>query len=167
VIEHVLVIVKPDGMAKGLVGHVLMFFSRLDLQITAAKMVTVSRELAEAHYKHLKNQPFYEEVVDFLLGKFHGQSKILALIYSGKDAVRKSRDLAGATNPEEALPTSIRGAFGRITTQGVFENVVHVSSDSSEAEREIKLWFTPEEIEGQLYSTKMSVGMHKKLVWAH
>jgi nucleoside-diphosphate kinase len=163
--EHVLVIVKPDGVVKGLVGHILTFFLRLDLQLTAMKLVTVSRSLAEAHYKQLENKPFYEEAVDLLLGKFHGQSKVFVLIYSGEDAVRKSRDLAGATNPEEALPNSIRGAFGRITTKGVYENIVHVSSDPLEAEREIKLWFEPDDVDAVLYETKMSFGMCKKRTW--
>ena len=64
--------------------------------------------------------------------------------------------MAGATNPEQADPTSIRGSYGRITTKGVYENVVHVSSDPAEAEREIKLWFTPDEVIVDLYPAKVA-----------
>jgi nucleoside-diphosphate kinase len=79
------------------------------------------------------------------------------MVYWGNDAIKKVRDIAGATNPEEADPVSIRGSFGRITTQGVFENVIHASSDEKDAEREIKLWFKPEEIIVDLYPTQEAV----------
>jgi nucleoside-diphosphate kinase len=91
----------------------------------------------------------------------------MALIYWGKDAINKCRELAGATNPEEAESTSIRGSYGRITTSGVYENVIHVSSNESEAEREIKLWFKPEEIIVDLYPTKEVAGKEiKNKIWA-
>ncbi len=91
----------------------------------------------------------------------------MALVYWGKNAITKCRELAGATNPEEAEPTSIRGSYGRITTSGIYENVVHVSSEPNDAEREIKLWFVPEEIIVDLYPTKFSTEKdcrHK--IWA-
>ena len=89
----------------------------------------------------------------------------MVVVYYGKGAIRICRKIAGATNPEEADPTSIRGAYGRITTKGVFENVVHVSSDKAEAEREIKLWFTPDEVVLKLYRIKIAqVGKQK--VWS-
>ena len=87
-------------------------------------------------------------------GDLHDRKKVMALVYWGNDAITKCRDLAGATNPEEAESTSIRGSYGRITTNGVYENVVHVSANDSEAEREIKLWFAPNEIIVDLYATK-------------
>jgi nucleoside-diphosphate kinase len=77
----------------------------------------------------------------------------MALVYQGPDAIDHVRYIAGSTNPEEADPTSIRGAYGRITTKGVYENVIHASSDEKESEREIKLWFKPEEIVVPLYPT--------------
>jgi len=84
-----------------------------------------------------------------------------------KGRLKKCRTIAGATNPEEAAPDSIRGSYGRITTAGIFENVVHVSSDKEEAEREIKLWFDPDDITTNLYSTKTkTVNACKKKVWA-
>ena len=70
----------------------------------------------------------------------------MAMVFTGKDAVAKARDIAGATNPEEADPRSVRGKFGRVTTKGIFENVVHVSSDLSEARREVALWFKKNEL---------------------
>ena len=89
------------------------------------------------------------------------------MVYWGEDAIQKVRDLAGATNPEEASPVSIRGQNGRITTKGVYENVIHVSSDEKEAEREIKLWFHPDEIIVNLYPAKEVIEKEKKIkVWA-
>ena len=91
----------------------------------------------------------------------------MALVYWGDEAITKCRELAGATNPEEADPTSIRGSYGRITTKGLYENVIHVSSNESEAQREIKLWFKPEEIIVDLYPTKEITEEKKKSkVWA-
>ena len=96
----------------------------------------------------------------------HDRRKVLALVYWGKDAITKCRELVGSTNPEEADPTSIRGSYGRITTTGVYENVIHVSSNESEAEREIKLWFAPEEIIVDLYPTNEIPQTKKSKVWA-
>ena len=78
----------------------------------------------------------------------------MALVYWGEEAIRKVREMAGETNPEKALPTSIRGSFGRIRSSGLFENVIHASSDEEEAAREIKLWFKPDEIILDIYPTK-------------
>jgi nucleoside-diphosphate kinase len=84
-----------------------------------------------------------------------------------EEVIQKCRDLAGATNPEEAESTSIRGSYGRITTSGVYENVIHVSSDAEDAEREIKLWFRPDEIIVDLYPTKeITEKEHKRKGWA-
>jgi nucleoside-diphosphate kinase len=89
------------------------------------------------------------------------------MVYWGDDAITKVRQLAGATNPEEADPTTIRGSYGRITTKGLYENVLHTSSNESEAEREIKLWFQPDEIIVDLYPTKqVDIKLEKKRVWA-
>jgi nucleoside-diphosphate kinase len=91
----------------------------------------------------------------------------MALVYWGQDAITKCRELAGATDPEKAESTSIRGSYGRITTSGVYENVIHVSSNESEAEREIRLWFQPEEIIVDLYPTKEIVEKERKRkAWA-
>ncbi len=152
--QAVLILIKPDGLKKSLTGNILTRLSETKLEIVAAKMVRVSQELAEEHYRHLKDKPFFGEIIKYLQGDLHDRKKVMALVYWGNDAIAKCRTLAGATNPEEAEATSIRGSYGRITTHGVYENVVHVSSNESEAEREIKLWFVPDEIIVDLYPTK-------------
>ena len=166
--ESILVIVKPDGMVKGLAGYVLTRFEATGLRMVAARMAKVTRELAVAHYYHLREKPFYEELIRFIMGEFDdNQDNVLAFAFIGENAVKKARAIAGATNPEEADPTSIRGSYGRITTKGVYENVIHVSSNASEAEREIKLWFQPGEIIVDLYPTKEVIEENKKArVWA-
>ena len=152
--EATLILIKPDGLKKSLTGNILTRLSETKLEIVASKMARVSRELAVEHYKHLKDQPFFEELIKYIQGELHDRKKVMALIYWGEDATKKCRALAGATNPEQADSTSIRGSYGRITTSGLYENVIHVSSDGQEAEREIKLWFGPEEIIVDLFPTK-------------
>ena len=165
--EYVLVVIKPDAMVKGLAGHILTRFSRSDLELVGAKLLKVSKQLAKQHYAHLKGKLFYQEAVDYLLGKFHHFNKVLALVYVCEQAIHKCREIIGATNPETATPTSIRGAYGRITTKGIFENLIHASSDLHEAEREIKLWFSPHEIQEELYPTKeISQKKEKRKIWA-
>src|SRR6185295_17367534 len=106
------------------------------------KVVRVTEALAKEHYRHLHDKPFFGELIDFIQGKMHGAeaSGVLAFVYEGDNCVKKIRDIAGATNPEAAAPTTLRGQYGRITTKGVMENVIHASSDPVEAEREINLW---------------------------
>jgi nucleoside-diphosphate kinase len=164
--QAVLILIKPDGLKKSLTGNILTRLSETKLEIVAAKMVRVSKELAEEHYIHLKDKPFFGDLIKYLRGELHDRRKVMALVYWGKDAIQKCRELAGATNPEEAEPTSIRGSYGRITTSGVYENVIHVSSNAQEAEREIRLWFQPEEIIVDLYPTKEIIEKeHKKKIW--
>lgn len=155
-IQQTLVLIKPDGLVRSLTGNILTRFSETKLEIVAAKITRVSREIAEAHYYQLKDKPFYPELIQYLQGELHDRRKALALIYWGEDAISKMRDLAGATNPEEADPVSIRGSFGRIRSSGLYENVIHASSSEDEAEREIKLWFQPDEIIVDLYPTKVT-----------
>ena len=124
--ESVLVLIKPDGISKALTGHIITRLSEANLEIVATRMVRVTRELAEQHYKHLKGKPFFEEVIQYSLGDFHQCTYVMALVLYGEKAIQQCRKIAGATNPEEAEATSIRGSCGRITTKGVFENVLHV-----------------------------------------
>jgi nucleoside-diphosphate kinase len=152
--EPTLVIIKPDGLKKSLTGNVLTRLSETKLRIIAAKVVRVSNELAHEHYNHLKDQPFYLDLIKYITGQLHDDNRVMALVYWGKEAISKVRNIAGATNPEEADPVSIRGAYGRILTSGLFENVVHASSNVEEAQREIKLWFSPDEIVYDLYPSK-------------
>ncbi|MDD5584069.1 MAG: nucleoside-diphosphate kinase [Candidatus Omnitrophica bacterium] len=164
--QATLVIIKPDGLKKSLTGNILSRLSETKLKIIGAKIVKVNEHLAQQHYQHLRDKPFYPELIKYITGKLHGENRVMALIYFGKDAITKVRQISGATNPEEADPVSVRGAYGRILTTGLYENVVHASSDPSEAQREIKLWFGPEEITVDLYPVKVAtLRSFKRKVW--
>ena len=164
--EQTLVLIKPDGLSKSLTGNILTRLSETKLEIAAAKCLHVSRELAEAHYFALRNKPFFEELISYIQGEYHSRKKVMALVYVGEGAVSKLRQVCGSTNPEEADSVSIRGQYGRITTKGVYENVIHSSSSLDESEREIKLWFEPDEIIYDLYPTEIIQVTAKKRVWS-
>jgi nucleoside-diphosphate kinase len=153
-VEQTLVLIKPDGLVKSLTGNILSRLSETKLIIIGSKVVKVSEKLASEHYKHLKDKPFFGELVEYIMGDVHHTHRVMALIYQGEEAITKVREIVGDTNPEKANPVSIRGAYGRITTTGVFENVVHASSSPEDAEHEIKLWFKPSEVVGDIYPTK-------------
>jgi len=155
--EKTLVLIKPDGLIKSLTGNIITALSATELKIVGAKIVKVSKEFAEKHYSNLKNNlikkfgdekgnKIFEETLNYIQGKFH-TDRVLALVYKGEDAINKVRELAGETNPEKASPISIRGKYGRIHSETqVFENVIHCSDNVENAEREITLWFKPEEV---------------------
>lgn len=167
--QYTLVLIKPDGLKKSLTGNILTKLAESRFMIVGAKVVSVSKELAEEHYQHLKTKPFFKDLIDYIQGKPYGKEfeRVMALVYKGPDAISRIRQMAGATNPEEADPVSIRGSYGRITTKGVFENVVHASADATDAEREIKLWFKPEELVGNVFpSKKGTIPAHEGLVWS-
>lgn len=154
-LQQTLVLIKPDGLIRSLTGNILTRLSETKLEIIAAKMVRVSRELAVEHYKALKDRPFFGELIQYLMGELHERRKVMAMVYWGEDAIAKVRQLAGATNPEEADPTTIRGSYGRIRSSGLYENAIHASENEPEAEREIKLWFQPDDIIVDLYPTRL------------
>ncbi len=156
-IEQTLIIIKPDGLVKSLTGNILTRLSETKLVIIGAKVLHVSEELARRHYRHLQDKPFFDELIHYLMGDVHRTHRVMTLVYQGDDAIRKVREIVGDTNPEKADPVSIRGAYGRITTSGVFENVVHASSSTEDAESEIKLWFRPDEVVGDIYPTREAV----------
>ncbi len=146
--ERVLILIKPDGLIKSLTGNIISKLSETNLRIVGAKIVNVSRELAEKHYWHLKekNPKIFQETVKYIMGEFH-TPRVFAMVYKGEKAVQKIRQIVGKTNPEEAHPTTIRGKYGRINSKtGVFENVIHASDSIENAEKEISLWFKEEEI---------------------
>jgi nucleoside-diphosphate kinase len=163
--QPTLVLIKPDGLKKSLTGNILTRLAETKLEIVATRIVRVSRELAEEHYCHMKDAPFFEEIIKYIMGDYH-KRKVMALVYWGEDAIQKVRDICGKTNPEEADSVSIRGSYGRITTKGVYENVIHASSNLSEAEREIKLWFNPDEIIVDIFPVKEVTETKKTRVWA-
>lgn len=155
--ENTLVLIKPDGVIKGLTGAIMNDLSNARLKLVGAKVMKVSRELAEEHYCELKcnlSNKFgqdkgckvYEGILNYIQGKYHAD-RVLALVYAGEDAISKIRKIAGETNPEKADPTTIRGKYGRINSQTeVLENVIHCSDSTESAKREIELWFKKEEL---------------------
>lgn len=126
------VMVKPDAVARGLIGRIVARFEEKGFKLADVKMMTISRELAETHYGHLKTKPFFEELVDFIMS-----GPVFAMILEGTNAVANARSVIGATNPVEAVPGSIRGDFG----MDVASNIVHGSDSDDNAEREIRLFF--------------------------
>lgn len=164
-IEQTLILIKPDGLKKSLTGNVLTRLSETKLDIVGAKIVKVSKKLAEEHYAHLKKEKFFGELIKYIMGDYH-KKKVMALVYWGDDAIDKVRTICGKTNPEEADAVSIRGAYGRITTKGVYENVIHASANREDAEREIKLWFKPDEIIEDMYPVIEGTDNTKRLEWA-
>lgn len=163
--QQTLVLIKPDGLKKSLTGNVLTRLSETKLDIVAAKIVQVSKELAEKHYDMLKDKPFFEDLIKYIMGDYH-KKKVMALVYWGDGAIDKVRQICGSTNPEEADPVSIRGAYGRITTKGVYENVIHASANEADAEREIKLWFQPDDLIVEMYPVKTVKRSGDERIWA-
>jgi len=162
--EQALILIKPDGLIKSLTGNIITELSNEGLIIIGAKIVQVTRELAEEHYHHLREEKFFDELIRYIMGEFHTK-RVLALVYQGSNVIETVRKVIGSTNPEEANPKSIRGKYGRITTSGIFENVVHASENKNEAEREIKLWFRPEELIYNVYPTESKEAKKLEYFW--
>ena len=147
--ERCLVLIKPDALEKRLTGMILDRFERLELDIIGAKAVSLTEGLIREHYKHLAGKPFLENVVRYMMGNFNHISnhRILAFVLQGENAVAKIRQTVGATNPDNAAAWTIRGNFGKFDkVADIVYNCVHASDSAQDAEREISLWFKPEEI---------------------
>jgi len=147
-IEKTLILIKPDAAKRKLTGLVIDRLENSGFEMVGAKLVRVNEELARKHYESLKDQPFFENLIRYIRGEIHNikNNKILALVYKGENVISEMRRIVGKTNPEEAETDTIRGSFGRITTKGQFENVIHASGNKEDAIREIKLWFEDYEI---------------------
>ncbi len=147
-IEQTLILIKPDGLFRKLTGLTIDRLDNAGLDMVAAKMVSVSTDLAEKHYAEHKGKPFYDNLIRYIRGEFHDlkDHRVLAMVYRGEGCIAKVREIAGATNPEQAKPGTIRGSFGRVTTAKQFENVLHASANPADAEREVSLWFKKDEI---------------------
>lgn len=145
--EQTLILIKPDAISKKITGIILDRIENLGLEMKAAKVAVVTEDLARKHYLNLAGQPFLDSVIKFMRGDLNGikDHRIYAFVYEGEDAIAKVRALLGVTNPDKALPSSIRGQFGCIR-DGVMQNCVHASGSAQDAEREINLWFKPQEI---------------------
>ena len=130
--QQTLILVKPDGVARGLVGEVLARIERKGFALEALEMRTLERTVAEEHYAEHVDRPFFGELVDFITG-----GPLVALCVSGHDAVAGMRSIIGATNPIEATPGSIRGDFATV----IGENLVHGSDSPESAKRELEIFF--------------------------
>lgn len=131
-VENTYVMVKPDGVARGLVGEVVGRLERKGLKLVNMRMLTISEELAGRHYAEHTEKPFFGDLVDFITS-----GPVVAMEWAGESAVVVARTLMGVTNPVEAAPGTIRGDFGLVIT----ENIVHGSDSVESAKRELEIFF--------------------------
>ncbi|EKE85232.1 nucleoside-diphosphate kinase [Idiomarina xiamenensis] len=136
-LERTLSIIKPDAVAKNLVGAIYSRFESAGLRIVAAKMMHLSKEQAEGFYAEHKERPFFAALVEFMTS-----GPIMVQALEGEDAVKKNRDIMGATNPAEALAGTLRADYA----ETIDENAVHGSDAVESAAREIAYFFSDEEI---------------------
>lgn len=135
--ERTFIMVKPDGVQRNLIGEIISRFEKKGYQLVAAKLMQVSQDLAEKHYAEHREKPFFQELVDFITS-----GPVFAMVWQGEGVIATARQMMGKTNPQEALPGTIRGDFGLT----VGKNVIHGSDSPESAEREIDLWFNEDEI---------------------
>ena len=134
--ERSLVLVKPDGVRKGLIGTVVSRVERKGLRVVALELRTLERGVAEVHYAEHEGKPFYESLLDFITS-----GPVVAMVIEGPRAIESFRALAGATDPTVAAPGTIRGDLGRDWGLAVQQNLVHGSDSPESAEREIAIWY--------------------------
>ncbi len=163
-LEQTLVLIKPDALKQSLTGYILSTLSEFHtgLCFAGVKVVSVSEMLAEEHYAEHRGKEFFPSLIDYITGHLHyptepQRRRVLAFVYSGPNAIKKIRDLAGPTNPHQArekrpgciraLGTieSLKDASGKVVGDR-FDNLIHASDTPESAEREIKLWFTPNDM---------------------
>jgi nucleoside-diphosphate kinase len=135
--EKTLVLIKPDGVQRKLIGMIISRFESRGLQLIAIKMMQVSHEIAETHYKEHLGKSFYAGLVQYITA-----APVVAMVWAGEYAVEAVRQTVGKTNPLEAAPGSIRHDLALLTSR----NLIHASDSPATAEREIALWFKPEEL---------------------
>lgn len=135
--ERTLILVKPDGVQRGLIGEVISRFEKRGFKIVGLKMMHVTRELAEKHYEVHKGKPFYDSLVDFII-----QAPLVAMAVQGRNVVPVSRAMIGALNPEDATSGSIRGDYAMSKAY----NVIHGSDSPDNGDRETKLFFKADEM---------------------
>ena len=135
--ERTLVLIKPDGVQRLLVGRILTRFEERGLKLVALKLMRVDRALAERHYAVHREKPFFAGLLDFITS-----GPLVALALEGPNAIGNVRSMVGATRPHEAAPGSIRGDLAVETAQ----NLIHASDGPETAEAELALWFSPEEL---------------------
>jgi nucleoside-diphosphate kinase len=135
-VERTLVLVKPDGVRRGLVGAIVARFEHKGLKIVAAKTLQLTPDLAQRHYAEHQGKPFYPALIQHITS-----GPILALALEGRSAIPVVRLMTGATNPQIAVPGTVRGDWGL----GITANLVHASDSPESAARELALYFTPAE----------------------
>lgn len=131
-LEQTLVLVKPDGVCRGLIGEVIGRIERKGYRLRAIQLLALDRATAESHYAEHSDKDFFGELVDFITS-----GPLVAMCVEGEEAIRGMRQLMGATSPLEAAPGSVRGTYGTDITK----NVVHGSDGSESAQRELALFF--------------------------
>jgi len=136
-VEQTLVLIKPDAVRRGLTGEILRRFEARGLALRGAKLLTVSRSLAEQHYAEHVEKPFFGELVEFITS-----APTLALVLEGDGAIAVVRSTMGATNPADSAPGTIRGDLAL----SMPDNLVHGSDSPESAEREVALWFRDDEL---------------------
>jgi len=136
-VERTLVLVKPDGVQRGLIGEIIKRLEQRGLRLIAGKFILVSRDFAEEHYGIHKGKPFYETLLDYITS-----SPVMAMAWDGPNAVAAVRQTMGATKPTEAAPGSVRHDFGL----EIGRNLTHASDSPENGKTEVALWFTKEEL---------------------
>ncbi len=134
--ERTLVLVKPDGVRRGLTGEVIRRIEAKGYTLSRLELRSATRDLLAAHYAEHEGKPFYEPLVEFMLS-----GPVVAMVAEGERVVEGFRALAGATDPTAAAPGTIRGDLGRDWGLAVQQNIVHGSDSPESAEREITIWF--------------------------
>lgn len=135
--QQTFVMVKPDGVQRGLVGEVIRRLERKGFRLVALKMIKIDRPTAEAHYAEHRTRPFFTELVNFITS-----GPVVAMVWEGQDVIQAVRTIMGKTNPLEAAPGTIRGDFGN----NINFNIIHGSDSEASAQREIDLFFSSAEI---------------------
>lgn len=135
--ERTLVLVKPDGVQRGLIGEITTRLERRGLKLNGMKFMQMSRELASVHYEVHKERPFYSDLVNYITS-----GPIVAMVWEGKDAIQTVRTTMGATNPATAVPGTIRGDLA----VEIGRNLVHGSDSPENAVREVSLFFSEDEL---------------------
>ena len=131
-VEHTFVMVKPDGVERGLVGEVISRLEHKGLKLERIRGLTITEELARTHYAEHVEKPFFPELLEFITS-----GPVVAMEWSGDGAIAVCRSLMGATDPKQAAPGTIRGDLGLVVT----ENIVHGSDGSESAARELEIFF--------------------------
>ncbi|GAA0146269.1 kinase [Lithospermum erythrorhizon] len=130
--EHTFIMIKPDGVQRGLVGEIISRFEKKGFSLKGLKFLTVERSFAESHYADLSAKPFFNGLVEYIVS-----GPVVAMVWEGKSVVSTGRTIIGATNPLASAPGTIRGDFAI----DIGRNIIHGSDSVESARKEIALWF--------------------------